>query len=104
MRDLAALLGLDPFRAQAMLAAPLFEHRTQADHMQERFLSDKSADRGAVVVVEVAVNRDAALLSEGDRFSDLTPLEIFLAQASQPVGADGAVRAQLARPRGMLRS
>jgi hypothetical protein len=56
-----------------------------------------------VVIVEVAMYRDAALFSEGDRFSDLAPFEIFLAQASQPVGADWAVRAQLARPRGMFR-
>jgi hypothetical protein len=55
-----------------------------------------------MVGVEVAMHGDATFFSEGDGLFDLAPLEIFLAQPSQPVGADGAVRAQLARPLGML--
>jgi hypothetical protein len=50
------------------------------------------------------MHRDAAVFSEGDRLLDLTPLEIFLAQASQPVGADRPVRAKCAGARGVLRS
>jgi hypothetical protein len=50
------------------------------------------------------VHRDATVFSEGDRLFDLTALEILLAQALHPVGADWTVCAKRARARGVLRS
>src|ERR1700730_4295128 len=81
MRDLAALLGLDPLRPQPVLPAPRLQWPPKPDHMKERALSSHSSDRGAVVVVEVAVYGDAARFGEGDRFFDLASLEIFFLES-----------------------
>src|ERR1700693_2728559 len=78
--DLAPPLGLDPPRGKTVMPAPSLEHRPQADDVKERPLPHHPANRRAVVRVEVAVYRDAARLGEGDRLSDLTPLEILLTQ------------------------
>src|ERR1700693_5822604 len=74
----AALLGLDPLGAKAVVPAPLLEHRPQADDVQERLLTHHPPDRRAVVVVEVAVDGDATGLGEGDGLFDLAPLEVLL--------------------------
>src|SRR5712691_10656012 len=78
MGNLASLLGLDPLGAKSVPAPPLCECRPKADHMQERLLSSHPPDRRPVVVVEVAVDRDAACLGERDGLFDLAPLEVTL--------------------------
>jgi len=80
VRDLAPLLGLDPFRPEAVLPAPLFEHGAKPDDMKEWTLADHAPDRRAVVRVEVAMDRDAACFGERNRFSDLATLEVFFAE------------------------
>src|SRR4030081_3685216 len=61
-----------------MVSAPFLEDRPQADDMQERPLPHHPADSRPVVVIEVAMNRDAAGLSERDGFLDPTTLEVLL--------------------------
>src|SRR5258708_34906848 len=78
VRDLAALLGLDPFRPETVLPAPLFEHRAKPDDVKERALADHAPDRRAVIRVEGAGDRDAGCLGEGDRFFDVATPELFL--------------------------
>src|SRR5438105_6985410 len=91
VRDLAPLLGLDPLRAQPVQPAPLLELRPQPDHVEKRLLPREAADRGAVVGVEVAVDRDPARLRKLDCFSYLTPFKVLFAQSyslSAGAGAD----------------
>ncbi len=81
-------LGLDPLRSQAVPASPLFEDRPQPDHVQERAPHlHPATGRGAVEVVEVAVERDATGLREGDRPADLTAFEESLVQGIQEPGS-----------------
>ena len=80
MGDSSALLRLDPFGPETVLPAPFFEHRTQTDDVQEGAFADHAPDGGAVVRVEVAVDRDAAGFSEGERFLDRAALEVALAK------------------------
>src|ERR1700674_103723 len=75
--DLPALLGLDPLGPKAMLSAPFLEHGTQPDDMQKRSLPDHSADRGAVIGVEVPMHGDATRLGELDRLSYLPALKVL---------------------------
>src|SRR5207245_3267595 len=67
----ATFLGLDPLRPQAALAAPGLQVGAQADHMEEGPLPRHASNRRAVVVVEIAMHRNAAGLREGDRPLDL---------------------------------
>src|ERR1700704_815432 len=80
MSHLAPLLGLDPLRTEAVMPAPFLEHRPQADDVEERLLTHHPPNRRAVIRVEVAMDRDAASLGEGDGLFDLAPLEIALVQ------------------------
>src|SRR5438876_4194334 len=72
-----------------MQPAPFLELLPQADHVEERLLSRESADRRAVIGIEVAMHRDAARLGERDRLFDLSPLEVMLLEFSAGAGADG---------------
>src|SRR5690242_20439990 len=76
MRDLAALLRLNPLRPEAVLSTPLLEHRPQADDVEERLLAHHASDGRAVVRVEVAVDRYAARFGERDRLLDLAALKV----------------------------
>src|ERR1700692_2179045 len=78
MSHLPALFRLDPFRAQAVLAAPLLEHGPQSDDVEEGPLAHHAPDHRPVVVVEVAVHGDAAGFRKSYRLLDLAPLEVLL--------------------------
>src|ERR1700737_127317 len=91
--NLPALLRLNPLRSQAMQPAPRLEVWAQADHVEERTLPHHAADCGAVVMIEIAVNGDAARLGEGDRLFDLPALEVTLFQLTPRVRTNRPVRA-----------
>src|SRR6266550_2911756 len=93
VRHLPTLLRLDPFRTQTVLTAPLLEHGAQSDDVQERALAHHASDHRAVVVVEVAVDRDAAAFSKGNRLFDLAAFEILLAQLAHDRVAETGTRA-----------
>ena len=76
--DLSTLLRLDPFGPQAVPSAPLRQGSAQTDHVEERAHPHQAPDRGAVVVIEVAVDGDAAGLRESEGLSDLAALEVPL--------------------------
>src|SRR6266851_6771320 len=79
VRDPAPLLRLNPLGPQPVSQAPLLELGPEPDHVDERLLHGEPARREPPVVgVEVAVDRDAARLREGDRLADLAPLEVPL--------------------------
>src|SRR6266850_3340312 len=84
VRHPPALFGLDPFRPKAMLATPLLQHRAQPDDVQKGALAQHAPDHRAVIVVEVAVDRDATGFRKRDRFLDLTALEVLLAKRRRP--------------------
>ena len=76
VRNLAALFGLDPLRAETVKPPPFFEHRPKTYDMQERTLTPHASDRRAVVVVEIAMHRDSAILGKRDRLFDLASLKV----------------------------
>lgn len=78
MRDLSALLRLDPFRPQTVLTTPFREHWAQPNDVEEGPLAHHAPDHGTVVVVEVAVDGDPAGFRKRDRLFDLAALEILL--------------------------
>jgi hypothetical protein len=57
-------------------ATPLFEIVSQTDYVKEGPFASHAANRGAMVVVEVAMHRDAAGFCERDRLSDLAAFEV----------------------------
>src|SRR5258708_2829488 len=80
VRPLAALLGLDRLGPQPVLPAPLNECGAQPGDAEKWFLAHHPADRRAVVIIEVAVNRYAARFGERQGLFDLATLEIALPQ------------------------
>src|SRR5205814_10214982 len=71
------LLGLDRLRRHALRAGPSLQLRPQPDHVQKGPGHHEAARRaGAVVVVEVAVDGDPAVLRPGDRLFHLATLAV----------------------------
>src|SRR5207245_8829454 len=77
---------LDPLRAQTVQPPPFFEHRPKTYDMQERTLAPHASDRRAVVVVEIAMHRDSAILGKRDCLLDLASLKVPFAHRCRSDG------------------